>query len=457
MKKMLIGMGVVFCAFMIMAVVSLTGCAPAAGGIIGESGEITISINDIVAKSIMPDGSLDAGEYLIVGTGTSGEATGSTFDVSIVPPAVSTSLSLKPGGWTIVTTVMNDDVPSVAVGGATTLITVVAAQPQNVSITCLPYSGNGNLVIDLDWFPDVVVSPSALAEMKPYGGTSVPIALPLTSQTSADGTASLPSGWYTGALRIYDNSILSAGIVRSVRIAEAMTTTWTEYLIVSALDGSVTIDISYDPGPPLILNPDVPEGDLVVYTDQSVTITIPEPDHDAGQGVVYGWYMNGVLTEISTVNAFTAAGNDYNTNTSYYLSAVVFQTDGARAGNAQWKITKVELGSGQLDAEGTVTIPALGGHYYVVALAADGVTVLATSPDYSVMVVDTSFDYLIADVPIGTWFLKAFQDTNVNGIHDIGETRFAYYGNVSTTRPPDFPANAPFPHDIGFTFDFTVQ
>jgi len=455
MKKILIGLGALLCVLMIMAIVSLSGCMPAGGAAVGEKGSLTITIADNVAKAIMPSGSLDAERYAVHGEGTSGQAAGIIFDIDIFPALPSASLDLKPGGWDIDVTVWNDDDPSVKVGSGYAFITVVSAQPQSVSITCLPNTGSGDLVIDLDWFPDVVVTPSAEADVKPYGGSVTPITMPLTSSTSADGTASLEQGWYTGALRIYDNNILSAGIVRTLRIAAGMTTTWTEYLIVSALEGQITLNVGYDPGPPLILNPDVPEGDIIAYTDITEIITIPEPVHDAGTTLVYAWYMNGVLTEVSLTNTFTVVANSYQTNVSYYLSAVVFQSDGNRAGNAQWKIIKVELGSGQLDLEGTVTIPQLGGTYYVLVLDADQ-NILATSPANVCMGVDTSFDYLITDVPIGTWFLKAYQDTNASGIHELAETLFNYYGNVSKVRPPDFPANVTIPHDIGVTFDFTV-
>lgn len=69
---------------------------------------------------------------------------------------------------------------------------------------------------------------------------------------------------------------------------------------------------------------------------------------------------------------------------------------------------------------------------------------------------DTSFTYDLGDVLIGAYYLKTFQDVNADGIHNLGENNFAYFGNVSKVRPPDFPANVTIPHDVGVTFDITV-
>jgi hypothetical protein len=395
--------------------------------------------------------------YAVHGTGTSGEALGGSFDIEINPASPSAVLDLKPGGWDIDVTVWNNDVTSVAVGSGAATITVLSATPQTVSITCLPYSGPGDLVIDLEWFPDVVVTPSAEAEVKALGGSVIPVPLTLTSSVTADGTASLEQGWYTGALRIFDNEILSAGVVRTLRIASGMITTWSEYLIVSALEAIITIDVSYDPGPPLIPLSNTPEGDLVMYTDQTHNITIdPETEHDSGTTLVYAWYLNGILTALSTSNTFDVIGNNHVTNTSYYLSAIVFQSNGYRAGDLQWKIIKVDLGAGQLAITGTVTIPDEGGLWYVDAIDADGTTIVAQSPAISMLLGDTSFTYDLGDVPIGVYYLKTWKDNDWSGIHEMDEPRFAYFGNVSKVRPPDFPANVTIPHDVGVTLDITV-
>jgi hypothetical protein len=85
--------------------------------------------------------------------------------------------------------------------------------------------------------PDVVSAPAVQIDAVDFTGTVHSMTTVLDSSTAAHGTLTLNQGWYTGYLRILDNSALDAGIVRAVRVAAGMTTAWSEYLTVQALQG----------------------------------------------------------------------------------------------------------------------------------------------------------------------------------------------------------------------------
>ncbi len=140
MKKMLIGLGVVFCAFIILAALSLTGCAPAAGGgLDSESGAIRLSINSTVAKNILPPIGLVISTYEVSGTGPF-----TTFG-PIVVSGNTTIDGLEPGSWNVTVIGFNSDDPPIAIGVGTGSAEVVIGEVAPCPISIIEYSGTGFL------------------------------------------------------------------------------------------------------------------------------------------------------------------------------------------------------------------------------------------------------------------------------------------------------------------------
>lgn len=330
----------------------LAGC-----GSLGEktTGELTVTIGDRIAyqSSVLPGVSLHAETYHLEGLGTSGGATGRTFEADLVPGQTWNS-QLAPGAWNITATVYNDDLPPVALGEGSAVATVIVGSPATAHIVLTEYVGNGTLAGQFAWWPDVISDPEPVATMLKYGGSPVNFPLTLTDGTHASGSSQFANGWYTGFFTLSDNGVLACGIVRAVRILKDATTTWSENIEVSLLDGSLTIDLEYYEGLPLTLVTTPGAGEVPLYDGEPVTITVTSAGQDAGHGCLYSWYMDGVATSLSTDPFYVADPADFAPGTIHYLSVIVFQDDGKRAGDASFLLRMAGQNPALLAVSGTV-------------------------------------------------------------------------------------------------------
>lgn len=327
----------VLCALVLAAI----GCGSYEGRTMGT---LSISVNDAVQEgrlfSVLPDDSLLADHYAIHGVGTSGQADGASFDLDISAAGGAADIDLLPGAWSLTAVVWNDDTPSIAVGSGAASTTIVIGVPASIVINCLPYDGSGTLNMHATWVPDVIASPSVEVEMVGWDSVSHTIPMTLASSVEANGTASLDDGWYVSFFRILDNGVLNAGIVRSVRMLANSTTHWSEYLTVNQLEGQVTLDPEWFPGLPLNLTTNPVEGEVNIYDGQTKTLAVTGADNDGGTSLVYAWYRNAAPIAIGTASSIVLDAADYEVGSMTYISCVVWQSNGQRAGDAQWTLLR---------------------------------------------------------------------------------------------------------------------
>jgi len=384
------------CILLAIAALLLFGCVPANP----STGTLTIRLADSVLKgsrSVMPGVSLVGDHFAVHGAGVSGQADGTTFDMDITVSGGEASIELLPGGWTITATVYNADAMAIGEGSASATITV--GTPATIAIDCLPYDGIGTVNAAFSWVPDVLAVPQIEAEI--VGTDSVVHAIPMIpdSSVAAHGSLSAAQGWFIAFMRLRDNGVLSAGIVRSLRIAANASTTWTERLTVNQLQGSVTLDTSFAAGLPLNITASPSAGDAGLYDDASIVFTISDVDNDPGTIPVYAWYMNGQAVAISTSNTYTADAASFTLGSRAYLSAVVFQDDGKRAGDVQWVIVRQSTNPA-LDIHGAYH--GAGGAATFTAVGMDCSDVSITIPAEQ----GPDFEYFLSQLPLGTYKLR---------------------------------------------------
>lgn len=438
----------------LLALLVLAGCGLTIPGS-GNGSSVRIVVADRVlagSKSIMPPHSLVGDHYTVHGAGTSGQANGASFDLTITAAEGSASLNLLPGDWTVTATVFNAE--PLAIGEGTQSATIQVGVPATISITCLPYTGSGTVAASFSWVPDVLAVPQVETEL--VGFDSVTHALPVTldSSTAAHGSLTIEQGWYSAFLRLKDNGVLSAGVVRALRVAAGQTTTWTEFLTVNQLQGSVTVDLQYNPGLPLNVATTPAAGNVSLYNGQQTTFTITGADNDAGTSLIYAWYINGQAAAVSTSNALTVSSSSYDVGTRVYVSAVAFQSDGRRAGDAQWTGLRSDMDPALYRVAGTIGNGSPGSQIVVELIGADGASVLDRNviPD-ATSVVSFAFEM----VPAGGYYVRGGVDLNHNGVLDeAGYWQWYGYPGTHHVRPADFAANVTSPiADAGVRYNFT--
>jgi hypothetical protein len=284
----------------------------------------------------------------------------------------------------------------VAVGSAAATTTIVVGVPATVNLHVTPYTGPGTLLVDLDWIPDVIAAPGVEAELMAPGGALTAVPMTLESSTAANGTLDIEQGWYTGAVRIYDAGVLNAGIVRAVRIASGATTTWSEFLTVNQLEGGITFDLSWYSGRPLALTTNPASGDVNLYPGALEILAVTGVDNDAGTSVLYAWHLNGELTALGTGSSLTVDGNDFEVGVQYYVSCIAFQSDGKRAGEAQFRliITYTDLTRA---VRGTLTTGIVGIPNVARIVAANKTTTIKST---SWTGTTAPHSWIISDIPV---------------------------------------------------------
>ncbi len=405
----------------------------------GQTEELTIVIGNLInSRSIMPGLDLDADHYDLHGDGMDGAAAGASFDLTVDATTPTVAINLLPGNWDLTATAVN--AADTDIGGGSDSVLIEIGTPATVTLDCFPFTGDGTFTMDLGWVPDILESPSVEVNLVDFGGT--PTAVPMTLQSSvfADGTVDLEQGWYTLFTRILDSGEFSAGIVETSRIAAGATTAADYFLTVSQLEGGVTFDLTWTPYAELEVIADVAPGDLNLYLGDLFDINITSVDVDSGTSAIFVWYMNGSAVAIGTDPAFTIDIDDYEVGLSYYLSLICWQDDGARAGDAQWKILASDIALSQMNLEGMVAQP------FAVAAAID-IEVLDASfaVQYSVTVPlpnDQAVPWNIDGLAPGTYYLRAVLTDQTYG---------KYYGGTGNS-PPGSP-NITIPHSPGATFD----
>jgi hypothetical protein len=429
----------------------LSGC----GSLENNTGTLQISVgNGIMRNVVNPGDALLVDHFDVHGVGTSGGANGQTFDATVSGGGGTFNRQLTTGTWSISVNAWNKASPSVIIGTGSAIAEVMVGTPAVANITIEETIGDGTLDAQMQWYPNVIQVPQPKITVKKYGGAPQVLTLDSQDATHAAVIESLSNGWYVGFFEIRDAGTLAAGVVQAFRILRNYTTTWTENLQVNLLEGTLTVNLQYQDGRPLFLSLDTEEGDVSVFTDEPKTITVLGADQDSGKGLLYAWYVDGQPASLGDLASFIVDPASYPAGSIHYLSAVVFQDDGARAASANWKVTMAGLNPARMGFAGTVKNGAytMGvaltmkvydatTHLEVDTLALEA-SVAGTIPyDLGAQVSGTYHLAVVVpaggDFPAGTtcyWSGGGSWTTNISGALDIG-----------------------IPHGIGVAYPFTVD
>lgn len=435
--------------FVLFAIAALlSGC----GSFEQPTGELVVTVRDGIMRNVVgPGDALLIDHFDIHAVGTAGGCTGMTWDATVSGGGGSVVRQVTTGTWSLTVDGWNKATPSVVIATGSAVAVVAVGTPANPTITLSELIGDGTLVAQLQWYPDVIQVPEPKITVQKYGGAPQVLVLDSQDATHANATDTLANGWYTGFFEIRDAGTLAAGVVQAFRILKGYTTTWTENLQVNLLEGTITVHLQYQDGRPLELVLDTPEGDVAVYTDEPRTISIISAGQDAGHGCIYAWYVDGQPASLGALDTFEVDPADYPEGSIHYLSAVVFQDDGARAASANWKVTMAGLNPARMAVAGTIKN---GTYTFGVALTVkllDATTHLEADTLALEASVAGTIPYDLGMETAGDYHLAVV--VPAGGDFPTGKTCFWTGGSWTTDIGA---ANViTIPHDIGATFAFT--
>jgi hypothetical protein len=425
----------------------LSGC----GSLESNKGEIMVTVNDGIMRNVVgPGDALLIDNYYIHVVGTAGGCVGQSFDEVVSGAGGSFSRQVTTGTWAITVNAWNKATPKAIIATGSGIAEVKVGVPASPVIIVTETVGDGTLIAEMQWYPNVIQVPQPKITVKKYGGA--PQVLTLDSQDSTHAAASdlLSNGWYVGFFEIRDAGTLAAGVVQAFRILKDYTTTWTENLQVNLLEGTITVHLQYQDGRPLVLVCNTPEGDVGVFTDEPKTISVISAGQDSGKGLLYAWYLDGQATSLGDLDNFVVNPGSYPEGSIHYLSAVVFQDDGARAASANWKVTMAGMNPSRASIAGICNDSAFStGVAYTVEL----ISAVGHAPvDSQAMpyLDDPTRDYNLGVQVVGDYHLRVV--IPAGGDFPLGKT--VYWPNTTNV---DLASVITIPHALGAVYSFTAD
>jgi hypothetical protein len=271
-------------------------------------------------STLLPDVDMTPTQYDFHGDGPNG----SSFDVSDDQLPV-LKYGLDYGDWTITVNAKNVSNTIVARGSETT--TINTGNAKTVQVKIKPVSGYGTLDLTVLWNDADVDIPSVMGQLVLNEGAPIDLAFTIPEPGKAlYSNDSIPTGYYTMTVQLYDNGLLVMGAVEVVRIVNGNTTSGVfEFYDINKPGGDLSISLSLEMDDPLTVNlsgqqPEITEGDTM-----TVSASIVE---DVGN-VVFIWYINGeskFTGETYSFGSYLPAG-------FYRLDVTAFTADGTRAGS----------------------------------------------------------------------------------------------------------------------------
>jgi hypothetical protein len=365
----------------------------------------------------------------------------------------------------------NTDTPSIAVGDSEIITkAIIVGTSATVVLHCLPYSGKGTFVVHESHVPNILMNPDVDVEVQRFVGDQAVTNIEMTkiTNTAFDGSDLLGTGWWKTFLRITDGGVLSAGMVEVVRIARDATSTWSPYLQVNQLlAGGVTIPVDWQPYKELTLGTTPPaattvpgSGAVSLYDGGTASFKVDSTDKDSGTGLFYAWYLNGELASVGGDDNYSFLADKMSMGQIRYVSVVVWQTGGLRAGSANWKVTRLANDPTLLAITGTLTCygdPPRTERMAVRLANASGVvieSIPAILSDGNVQTLNFNF----ASLPPVVYTLVAWMDGGPGGQDGVFnysvDGHYTYFAGVAT-----LPMATPIviPHPSGQTFNFILR
>ncbi len=193
--------------------------------------------------------------------------------------------------------------------------------------------GNGTINLGVSWTASNVQSPSITAQLLGSSGTQIPLAFTLGTGSASCQNTSIPSGYYTLSIQLFDSGVLVMGAVEVARIVSAQTTTGTfDFTQAGTGAGSIAVGITPVISDPLAVTFTGQVAALTLGSSMTITAAV------AGNvgNVVYVWYVNGQSQGIgSNTNPSLALGSALPVGV-YRLDLTAFTANGLRAGTATY-------------------------------------------------------------------------------------------------------------------------
>ncbi len=282
------------------------------------------------AKSILPDTDMTIQSYNIILSGPNDE----TITTEIDNTGTVTIENLVTGEWTINVTAINGGSFPIASGDST--VTIVSRQTANCEIEVFPLSGSGTLSLTITWDISLVESASVVGNLESSSDVISPVIFNLDETDNTYEIGTLPAGYYTLTISLYDNGIKCGGTADTVRIISNVTTERTINISPTPNEGEVSITITpvmYDPIE-IVLT-----GALATITEGSSFTTTAAADPSEAK---YTWYIDGdqMLTGVNeteyTIPADLKIG-------LHRLDVTVFTPDNLRGGSVSHMFEVTQL------------------------------------------------------------------------------------------------------------------
>jgi hypothetical protein len=327
-QTLLFALVLVFYAVVICLAFMLMSCAIREP----DTGSLMIDVNhSMQSLTLLPGIDMTPAQYSFHGSGPNGD----NFDVdeNDLPVFI---YGLKAGEWTVTVNAMNAD--RIIIGQGRVTATVQVSNTSTVIVTVVPVDGHGTMDITLLWNVADVESPSVSGQLVLANGAPIELSFSIVDPGRAECvTSSIPTGYHSLSIQLFDNGVAVMGAVEIVRIVADQTTSGLfEFYDINQPSGDIAINIIPEMNDPIQVTLSGQEASIAEGGTMTVTATVP-----AGvDNVIYNWYLNGELKETGRSYTF---GNNLPLGV-YRLDVTVFSADEMRAGSAQHVITVVAAG-----------------------------------------------------------------------------------------------------------------
>jgi hypothetical protein len=340
-----------------------------------DTGSLMIDVNHAMQPlTILPGIDMTPAQYSFHGLGPNGD----NFDVDEKDLPVSIN-GLKAGEWTVTVNAMNAD--GIIIGQGLVSATVQVDNTATVIATVVPVDGHGTLDITILWNAADVESPSVSGQLVLSSGTPIELSFTMVDQGRAESvTSSIPTGYHSLSIKLFDNGVAVMGAVEVVRIvADQATTGLFEFYDINHPIGEIAINIVPEMNDPIQVTLSGQEASIAEGGTMTVTATVP-----AGlDNVTCNWHLNGELKHTGISYTF---GSDLPVGV-YRLDVTVFSADEMRAGSAEHIVTVVAGGQVTLmwDPNSESDLAGYRIYYGVASLSYDNVIDVGNTETCTVM------------------------------------------------------------------------
>lgn len=367
-----------------------------------KGGALAISINNnINARTLLPLIDMNAASFKVIGTGPSG----ATFSQTTSGGSLTVD-SLAFGSWSVTVNALNAGGTIIGSGQAT--VTVHTGQTTTVDISVVPLAGNGTLDLTVTWTASQVEDASIQASLTPPVGSETHPSFSVSGNEATWSSTTIPAGYQTLTLQLFDHNIFVMGAVEVVRIVAGQATTGTyAFANVNQPGGSVQVNISPAMADPILVS--ISGVPATVSAGASMTATASVSDGTTG--VDYVWYLNGESVGMGasyTLGSTVAAG-------WYRLDVTAYAAGGTRAGSAtaSFRVTATNSSAGPFAyvtnfGSGTVSAYTIGSGGLLSPLSTPAFTAgrdpfgIAATPDGSFLYVTNPSGGIVSAYAIGS-------------------------------------------------------